>query len=254
MKYQFNIDQTSLVEWGIKIQEAVVFDWLTTLPYWADSIIHNGKTYYWASKNKACDDLPGLTTKRDTIYRYYKGLEAVGVIELIKVEGKDYIAFKEKAALWGRKRTSEHSDKYPSELGQTSEKDSDKNPTYYNTINDNNTRDKDQPAADLFPNEPNPNKKTLFRNSAVSRIEIFKGRFKEDFYQQIDLSYYFNAIQDWSDTKNMKRTGAGWVATARQWMRRDKEKGELKLINRVNGGEKELTAEQIDFLIEREDF
>ena len=81
----------------------------------------------------------------------------------------------------------------------------------------------------LFP-ESDPEKLTLFRNSLVGKFESFEKKFKEPEFQEIDLFYYFNAVSDWSDKANKKRTARGWLATARDFMRRDLESGKLKKV------------------------
>lgn len=83
---------------------------------------------------------------------------------------------------------------------------------------------------DLFGEKPNPNKKTLFKNSLVSDFKIFEKKLKEAGDQGVDLLYYYNSILDWSNIKNMKRTTTGWVSTATQWMRQDREKNKLKMM------------------------
>jgi len=86
-------------------------------------------------------------------------------------------------------------------------------------------------APTLFP-EQDKERKTLFKNSLVGDFEKFKKQFEKPEFQNIDLLHYFNAVNDWSDTKNVKRTASGWVATARTWMRTDYGKGALKLVNK----------------------
>jgi hypothetical protein len=151
MKYSTYIDNKTAIEWGLSIQQAVLFDWLYTLPSWAEAItIKNGR-FYFASKNLACRELPLLTNKPDTIYRYYKQLKELGLIEIEKVSGKDYIHLTKKSAVWGRESTSEHSDSNPSKVGFKSETSTDSNPTYKYTIEEKNTRDKK--GFDLFPTD-----------------------------------------------------------------------------------------------------
>ena len=54
--------------------------------------------------------------------------------------------------------------------------------------------------------------------------------FNDEEFKKIDLIYYFNAVCDWSDTKQgVKRTKRGWVATIRNFIRGDSERGKLHL-------------------------
>lgn len=146
MKYNSSIDNVTALKWGLNLQQAVLFDWITTLPTWADKIVRdNGDVLYMASKNLACKELPLLTDKPDTMYRYYKQLESHGLIKIEKIKGADYLLLTDKCSQWGR-----------GELGKISEQtrknireDSDLNPTYNNTIN-NNTIDNIVPTLEEF--------------------------------------------------------------------------------------------------------
>ena len=46
-------------------------------------------------------------------------------------------------------------------------------------------------------------------------------------YQDIDIVYYYHAVADWSDSSNTKRTDRGWLATIRNFIRSDMERGKL---------------------------
>lgn len=67
----------------------------------------------------------------------------------------------------------------------------------------------------------------LFADSKYNNFDIFAEQFKAPEYQQIDLWYYFNVIADWSASGGNKKRD--WIATARNWMRSDKERGKLHL-------------------------
>ncbi len=47
--------------------------------------------------------------------------------------------------------------------------------------------------------------------------------------RQVDLAYYWHAVNDWSDAKNEMRTARGWLATIRTFARRDEDSGRLRL-------------------------
>lgn len=138
MRYSIIIDNIHSLKWDLNIQEAYLFGWIYTLPSWADSIIIEGETYFFASKNKAIEELPILTKKIDTIYRFYKSLELKGLISIKKLDGKDFLALTEKAKSWGQ---SDNSEKNPTETRKKIREDSEKNPTYNinNTIKQNNS-------------------------------------------------------------------------------------------------------------------
>lgn len=81
-------------------------------------------------------------------------------------------------------------------------------------------------------------KTTLFRNSEIySLADIenknysrFEAQFKGEEYRDIDLVYYFHSVADWSDSSNTKRTARGWLATIRNFIRGDIERGRLHRI------------------------
>ena len=72
MRYSTTINNKKALDFGLNIQLAYLFAWFYELPSWAESVIISGDLYYFASKNKAIKELPLLTDKADTIYRYYK--------------------------------------------------------------------------------------------------------------------------------------------------------------------------------------
>lgn len=138
MKYSSLIDNVTSLKWGLNIQLAYLFDWVYGLPSWADSVIIENHTYYFASKTKAIEELALLTDKLDTMYRYYKQLEDLGLIVVKKIDGKDYISLTNKAKCWNTKsgKKSERSERHPKKSGFKSEKAPDLNPTYKTTISD----------------------------------------------------------------------------------------------------------------------
>lgn len=153
MKYSSLIDNVSSQAWGLSIQQAYLFEWIYSLPSWATPAIIDNHEFFFASKTKAIEELPLLTDKLDTMYRYYKQLEEKGLIEVRKVDGKDYLRLTEKAKLWGRK--SGVSDLNPSKKsGFKSGKVPEINPTYKTTISDKITSSDEpngsSPQTDIF--------------------------------------------------------------------------------------------------------
>lgn len=119
------------------------------------------------------------------------------------------------------------------------------NPILNTDIDNSLGSDKDKPAndvvGDLFPDEQlkiqNDKKKTtIFRNSGVFKLvkgndySEFEKLFATPEFVPVDLVYYFHSVADWSDTKiGVKRTFNGWVATVRNFIRRDSEKKKVHL-------------------------
>ena len=140
MRYTSSIDNVFSKKHSLTLQEAYVFSFLYTLPSWADKIIIGSDVYYFAARQKACEEIPLVTDKPDTMYRYYKALAKKGLVVFKKIDGKDYMCITNLGKKWGVK--SEHSENNPNELGKSSESNSENNPTYKNTINNKNTKDK----------------------------------------------------------------------------------------------------------------
>lgn len=74
-------------------------------------------------------------------------------------------------------------------------------------------------------------KATLFKNSEAYDQDFFFEKLKEFEDQGVDLLAYYQAIEDWNDIKETKRTSKGWIATARTWIRRDAKENKVKKIN-----------------------
>lgn len=230
MKYYGHIDYRASMDWGLNLQQAALFDWLYSLSTWADTTVIGGEVYYFAARQKACKEIPLVTDKPDTMYRHFKALSDNGLIKIMKIENRDFIAFTDKANSWGRH--SEPSEKSASNLEEIHETDSEKSATYKNIIKDNNIRDKEDSKkieSSLFP-ESDPNVRRLFKNSLVNNFEFVQKKFDAPEFSYINLNHYFNAVLDWSDMKGMKRTADGWLATIRSWIRKDLLAGKLVTI------------------------
>nr|BDD45201.1 hypothetical protein 8 [Saccharospirillaceae bacterium] len=159
--YAIQIDQPTALEWGLNCQQAMVFSVIHQLPTWASSIQIEGETWYYLSKGKLIQELPMLTDKPDTAWRYMKQLQKIGVIDITKVGPKNHVRVTEKGRAWNRvhyqppvddrkdirdadenpqrgnnseSRNSIHEpDRDPAELGKVSEANTEKFPTneYY---------------------------------------------------------------------------------------------------------------------------
>lgn len=86
---------------------------------------------------------------------------------------------------------------------------------------------------ELFNKESESPRKTsektrcLFVNSKFSNFDDFKTQFSEDSFKDIDLFYYYNAVKDWSSSKDKRMKD--WIATARNFMRSDRNRNQLKV-------------------------
>ena len=92
MKFNLYVNQEKAIKLGIKnIQQAIIFDLLTTASTWATPETIDNEVYYWVSRTKICELLPLLKIKPDTAYRYLKELHNLGLIDYRKKGKKDLI-------------------------------------------------------------------------------------------------------------------------------------------------------------------
>lgn len=88
--------------------------------------------------------------------------------------------------------------------------------------------------------ETNP---ILFADSRYSDYEKFKAEFFDEKYKEVDVLYYFQAVRDWSAQKGKKMKD--WIATARNFMRKDNDSGKLHVLQNPYKG---LPDDAIDYL------
>lgn len=90
-------------------------------------------------------------------------------------------------------------------------------------------------------------KRCLFANSRFARFEDFEKCFDKPEYKEIDIQYYYNSVADWSASKG--RMQKDWIAQARNFMRGDKNKGQLHLKPQYDTSHINI-ADALDFLNE----
>jgi DNA-binding PadR family transcriptional regulator len=125
MKYTIVIDQLSAIEWGLNLTEAAVFDFLYSVPSWADAKEIGSHIYFLASRNKAIAEIPVVSDKPDTLYRIYRQLEDKGLILYLKDGRNDMIRLTDKGKTWNSEKNpglTDNPEKNPGELGKKSEK------------------------------------------------------------------------------------------------------------------------------------
>lgn len=177
MKYSILINQKRALEWELTTSEAVIFSWIYELCSWADSLIYNGETYYHASRAKACEELPLVTDKLDTMYRLYKSLEKKGLISIVILDKKDYIALTEKGKLWYYENELPELGKKSEETRKNFRENSEKNPTY-KYISNKDTNDNIPPLPPV--EKQNPKKKE------ITNYEFVEPKYKEIFYDWLE--------------------------------------------------------------------
>jgi len=86
----------------------------------------------------------------------------------------------------------------------------------------------------------------LFADSKFYDYDKFAEQFKGDEYRWIDIAYYYGKVADWSSSKGAKKKD--WIATARNFMRVDKEKNILKRDTTIPGSG--LSQDALNYLRE----
>lgn len=74
----------------------------------------------------------------------------------------------------------------------------------------------------------------LFEMSRWAEFKDFATCFTDEEYKDIDIFYYYMAVKDWSAGNGAKKKD--WIATTRNFMRADKDKGKLHTIRREQDG------------------
>lgn len=228
MKYTLTINQNRSVEWELTASEAIVFSWLYELPSWAEKLILEDKTYYFGSRNIACKELPIISDKADTMYRLYKSLEKKGLISMVILQKKDYIAITEKGKQWHYDNELPSNGKKSEETRNEIRESSEINPT------NKYTNDKD------ISNKPNKEEeKKEWRDSfEVYLALVNKGKqdvMSDSEYRQYIEKYYPNA--DYDSTLN-KLIDGFWGKTEGWEFCKSKRKG--KTINMTSALKKNM--------------
>jgi len=148
MKYTIYVNQAKALDLGLtNINQAMIFDLLTTASTWAKPTHIDGDVYYWVARQAIVKELPILGLKPDTAYRHLKGLAELGLIDYKKDGKKDCIRITNKGKAYLSSTMSEtnpssskNTETDPSEYGNESENSSEMNPTYPTTKNNQTTK------------------------------------------------------------------------------------------------------------------
>ena len=148
MKYTIYVNQAKAIDLGLtNINQAMIFDLLTTASTWAKPSTRNGEVYYWVARQAICSELPILSMKPDTVYRHLKSLADIGLIDYKKDGKKDCIRVTALGTTYLTSTMSEinpsaskNTEMNPNKHGNESENKSEMNPTYPTTINNQSTK------------------------------------------------------------------------------------------------------------------
>lgn len=120
------------------------------------------------------------------------------------------------------KRKQNGSEKKAKEKQRQSKKEANNNDNVNDNVNTNVNSN----------NNTNDNKKKgahLFKNSEYYDLITFSEKFTDQKFHDVDIMSYHEDLILWSDSGGNKKTD--WIATAKSWIKRDREKGQLKKIS-----------------------
>jgi DNA-binding PadR family transcriptional regulator len=142
MKFIIWINQPKSLEWELSLQQSFLFACVYELPSWAEQVVVGNETFYWCSKTVLAAELPMITDKVDSIYRWLNQLQEKGLIIVKKQGKKDLIKLTSKGREWNSKNSDDHPnpDSNPTIFGSPSGKNPDDHPTYPNTNTDQITK------------------------------------------------------------------------------------------------------------------
>jgi len=245
MTYQFDTDIAA--RYGV--DESIM---IAHLQFWIRKNEANGKHFhdgrFWTYNSlEAFTKLFPFWTARQ-VRRVLKSLEDKGVIvtgnyNVSAYDRTTWYAFGDSFLHNGQKHLTETSNGNDEMVESNNDKGTDIKPN-----------DKPYMAADggLFPSESvervtRPRRTAepaacLFENSRYADFQKFDAEFTAPEFADVDIAYYFHAVADWSAQKGKKMKD--WIATARNFIRGDIEKGKL---HRLSSGTA-LPQDAIDYL------
>lgn len=74
-----------------------------------------------------------------------------------------------------------------------------------------------------------------FEQDPFYNFDLFVQQFAGQEFAGIDLRYYYNSAADWSASKTANKK-SDWIATVRNWIRRDISEGKVRRIQPSGGG------------------
>lgn len=80
------------------------------MPTWPSSVQIGGDTWYHLSKGKLISELPLLTDKPDTAWRYLRQLVGASVIETMLIGNRTHVRVTKKGKAWNRTKDGKISD------------------------------------------------------------------------------------------------------------------------------------------------
>ena len=258
MTYTINIDQQFAVINNLSLVQVSTLAAFMTLPIWSKTVAIDGYVWYQYSDEKMAEDFPLLFGVAKRCYKNITELAEMGFVELTKLGRIKYVRFTKLCADWGKEKEQICSNSPKTDQMQTENglKESPKTDPNYNISNDSNIITNNADGG-LFPDEPESEFKPItvtrprrtsenlctFECSRYNDMELFLSEFKGPEFANVDMVYYYHAVADWSAQKGKKMRD--WIATARNFIRSDMEKGKLHTLNKQGAT---LDADAMEYL------
>ena len=138
MRLTIYFNQARMIEWELNPNHAALVCAINQAHTWAEASVIDGKMFFWVSRKRVMDELPGFFTKSDTVYRAFRHLADKGLIEYIKQGDRDMIHLTEKFKKWNVAPRSEINPNLGNESEPRNEirKSSEINPNYLGNESD----------------------------------------------------------------------------------------------------------------------
>lgn len=233
--YQFDAEMA--VTYGV--DEAIM---IWNLQFWIEHNrangmhLHDGRYWTWNSVEAFTEIFRFWT--RGQIRRILKSLEDKGVImtgnyNQSAYDRKTWYAFTDQfLQMHLSKSANGYAENDKSFIDSSLSKESSEN--IINTVDKMREAD-----PGLFPHEETAAKQKkdrgtseplcLFADSKFYDVDVFAAQFSRPEFASVDIHYYHGVVADWSASKGAKKRD--WIATARNIMRGDADKGRLHVIS-----------------------
>ena len=272
MTYSLNIDQEFAILNSLSLVQVSTLAAFMTLPIWAKTVAIDGYVWYQYSDEKMAEDFPLLFGCAKRCYKNVAELADMGFVELTKLGRVKYVRFTTLCASWNKQKEqiwteSPKTDQKESENGPKKSPKTDQSNINYNINNYNINTNREAASAcgdapahainqELFPDDneqvkeerkhakrTSERRKILFVDSKFFDYDKFAAEFQKDGGMEgVDIYYYYQRAKNWSAAGDNKKKD--WIATVRNWMMDDAEKGKL---HRLGGGSA-LSPDAIEYL------
>lgn len=267
MQYTITINQLAVIKAGLDLDvvDMTIFDFIK---HYAHSetcmkLQTESGTYFWISHNVVIQELPilGISTGAGIVKRINKLIDA-GLLarhpncDLMRKTfykfGPKYDAVCFVSQNESLQPTTNVEGSHNESLGAShNESCRNQSTIEQKTIEHNKAADgglfQSEPAFEPMivtrPRRTAESASCLFENSRYAEYNAFAAEFKAPEFADVDLVYYYHAVADWSAQKGKKMKD--WIATARNFIRGDMEKGKLHRKSNTGGA---LSPDAIAYL------